>query len=104
PQSIPLDLKVILIGNDDIYHLLYEEDEEFSKIFKIKADFDFKMQRSSKNIQSYVSFVATRSHKESLLDFDKSAIAAIVEYGSRTVEDQKSLTTQFGAIKDLTIE
>lgn len=104
PEPIPLDLKVILIGNDEIYHMLYEEDEEFHKIFKIKADFDFKMERSQKNIDSYVSFIATRANLEDLLPFDRSGVAAVVEFSSRLVEDQRLLSTQFGEIKDLTIE
>jgi len=104
PQPVPLDLKVILIGNDEIYHILLEEDEEFRKIFKIKADFDYKMPRSKKNIDAYASFVATRAKMEKLLPFDRSAIAAIVEFSSRTVEDQNQLSTQFGEIKDLSIE
>ncbi|NRA45642.1 MAG: AAA family ATPase [Oligoflexales bacterium] len=104
PEPIPLDVKVILIGSDDIYHLLYDLDEEFSKIFKIKADFDYKMPRNKANTNAYVSFVSTRCHKEGLLHFDKSGVAAIIEYSSRLVEDQGQLTTQFGEIKDLTIE
>lgn len=104
PEAIPLDLKVILIGTDEIYHILFDEDEEFHKIFKIKADFDFKMPRTQKNIDSYVSFIATRGHLEGLLPFDRSAVATVVEYGSRKVEDQKLLSTQFGELKDLTIE
>lgn len=104
PEPVPLDLKVILIGTDDIYHVLYQEDEEFHKIFKMKADFDFKMERTKNNELSYVSFIATRSHIEKLTPFDKSAIAAIIEYGSRLVEDQRLLSTRFGEIKDLTIE
>ncbi len=104
PQPIPLDLKVILIGNDDIYHVLFEEDEEFRKIFKIKAEFGFKMERTKKNIAAYASFIATRSQIEELLPFDRSGIAAAVEYGSRLVEDQKLLSTKFGDLKDLSIE
>ncbi|WP_141732481.1 Lon protease family protein [Oligoflexus tunisiensis] len=104
PEPVPLDLKVILIGTDEIYHILYQQDEEFQKIFKIKADFDFKMERSDDNIMSYVGFIATRMRREQLLPFDKSAVAAIVEYGSRLIEDQNLLSTQFGEIKDLTIE
>jgi lon-related putative ATP-dependent protease len=104
PEPIPLDLKVILIGNDDIYHILFDADEDFHKIFKIKADFDHKMERSQENISSYASFVATRSKIESLLPFDRSAISTVVEYGSRLVEDQRFLSTQFGELKDLTIE
>ncbi len=104
PEPVPLDLKVILIGTDEIYHILYQEDEEFHKIFKVKADFDFKMDRNALNIQNYVSFVATRVNLEKLAPFHQSAVAAIVEYGSRLVEDQKLLSTRFGEIKDLTIE
>ena len=104
PQPIPLDIKVILIGNDEIYHILLEEDEEFHKIFKIKADFDYKMKRQQKNINSYVSFIATRSSRDNLLPFDRGAVSAIVEFSSRSVEDQSLLSTQFGQIKDLTIE
>ena len=104
PDPIPLDLKVILIGTDEIYHILFSEDQEFQKIFKIKADFDWKMDRSAKNIKSYVAFIATRAKIEGLLPFDRSGVAAIIEYSSRLVEDQNLLSTQFGEIKDLTIE
>lgn len=104
PEPAPLDLKVILIGTDEIYHILYQQDEEFQKIFKIKADFDFKMERNNDNIMSYVNFIATRMRREELFPFDKSAVAAIVEYGSRLIEDQNLLSTQFGELKDLTIE
>ncbi|MCB9229739.1 MAG: AAA family ATPase [Deltaproteobacteria bacterium] len=104
PEPVPLDIKVILIGTDDIYHMLHELDEEFSKIFKIKADFDYKMPRNRSNITSYVSFIATRCRKEGLLNFDRSGVAALIEYSSRLVEDQRELSTQFGDIKDLTIE
>ncbi len=104
PEPIPLNLKVILIGNDEIYHLLHSMDEDFSKIFKIKAHFDDKMSRTKPNIEHYVQFIATRSDKEDLLPFDRSGVAAVVEYGSRLVDDQRYLSTQFGTLKDLTIE
>ncbi len=104
PEPIPLDLKVILIGNDEIYHVLYGLDEDFQKIFKIKADFEHKMVRAPKNINAYASFIATRSKIENLLPFDPTAISSIVEYGGRLVDSQKHLTTQYGKLKDLTIE
>jgi lon-related putative ATP-dependent protease len=104
PKPIPLDVKVILIGTNEIYHLLHELDEEFFKLFKIKSDFDFKMPRTQDNIKSYMEFVATRSHKENLLHFDRSGVCAMIEYGSRLIEDQQNLSTQFGEVKDLTIE
>lgn len=104
PEPIPLDLKVILIGSDEIYHLLFDLDEDFAKIFKIKADFDYRMPKTNVNMKSYVSFIATRCHKEDLLHFDRSAVSAVIEYGSRLVEDQSRLSSQFSEIKDLIIE
>ena len=70
----------------------------------MKAEFDYRMIRDKTNISAYVSFIATRSHKENLLHFEKSGIAAIVEYGSWVVSDQRYLSTRFSDIKDLTIE
>lgn len=104
PQPIPLDLKVIMMGSDELYHLLFTMDDEFQKIFKIKADFDYKMARSRENIHSYVNFIATRCHKEKLQHFDSSGVAAIIEHSSRLVEDQVLLTTEFSKIKDIIIE
>jgi len=104
PQPIPLDVKVIMIGNDEIYHILFDGDEDFHKIFKIKADFDSKMPRNEETINAYAGFIATRTQLENLLPFNAHGIAAVVEYGSRLVEDQRFLSTQFAEIKDLTIE
>ena len=104
PEPIPLDIKVVLIGNDEVYRILYEMDEDFQKIFKIKADFDYKMPRNRKNLNAYASFIATRSQREELLPFDRSGVAAIIEHSSRLVEHQNFLSTRFGEIKDLTIE
>ncbi len=104
PEPIPLDVKVVVIGSDDIYHTLYDHDDDFPKIFKIKADFDYKMPRNRRNMNSYVDFIATRCRNENLLPYEPSAVCQIIEYGSRLVEDQKSLSTQFGDLKDLTIE
>lgn len=104
PEPVPLDIKVVLIGNDEVYRILNSYDEDFEKIFKIKAEFDHEMDRNEKNIKSYISFVATRSEKEDLMPFSKSGIAAIVEHGSRMVSNQSKLTCQFGKLKDITIE
>lgn len=104
PQPIPLDLKVIMLGADDIYHLLFTLDDEFPKIFKIKADFDYKMNRTRENIHSYVNFIATRCHKEGLQHFDSSGVAALIEHSSRLVGDQMQLTAEFSKIKDVIIE
>ena len=104
PEPIPLNVKLILIGSDWAYRMLYQHDEDFNKIFKIKADFDVQMVRNERNIADYINFVTTRTKVENLLPFDASAIACIVEHSSRIVDDQDKLTTRFSHIKDLTIE
>ncbi len=104
PVPISLDVKVIMIGNDDIYHMLHDGDDDFAKIFKIKADFDYKMPRTDETEEAYAHFVSTRAELEDLLPFSRGGVAAVVEFGSRLVEDQRALSTQFGQIKDLTIE
>lgn len=104
PEPIALGVKIILIGSDWIYRMLYQHDEDFNKIFKIKADFDEQMPRNDRNVGDYIEFVTTRTQVEKLLPCDASAIAAIVEFSSRLVDDQDKLTTRFSVIKDLTIE
>jgi len=104
PEPIALNVKIVLIGSDWIYRMLYQFDEDFNKIFKIKADFDLQMPRNEDTIKDYINFVSTRTQVENLLPFDASAIASIVEHSSRIVDDQDKLTTRFSMIKDLTIE
>ncbi len=104
PEPIALNVKIILIGSDWVYRMLYQHDEDFNKIFKIKADFDAQMERTTKTIADYVEFISTRTQVEHLLAFDKTGLAAVVEYGSRVVDDQDKLTTRFSLIKDITIE
>jgi len=104
PEPIALNVKIVLIGSDWVYRMLYQFDEDFNKIFKIKADFDLQMPRNEETIKDYINFVSTRTQVENLLPFEASAIASIVEYSSRIVDDQDKLTTRFSLIKDLTIE
>ncbi len=104
PEPIALNVKIIIIGSDWIYRTLYQVDEDFNKIFKIKADFDVQMTRNTKHIDDYIRFITTRSKVENLLPFDASGIATIVEHSSRITDDQQKLSTRFSLIKDLTIE
>ncbi|GMT46950.1 MAG: ATP-dependent protease [bacterium] len=104
PEAVPLDVKVVLIGNPYIYYLLYNLDEEYRELFKVKADFDNRMDRTGENILKYATFVATKSKEESLLSFDPSGVARIVEYGSRLAEHQEKLSSKFSDISDLVRE
>jgi predicted ATP-dependent protease len=104
PSAIPTNVKVIMIGNQMIYRLLYEMDEDFRKIFKVKADFDSEMNRDAKALDSYASFISNRCHHENLLHFDPSGVAEVIEYGARLVDDQKKLSSRFSDIADIVRE
>lgn len=104
PEPIPIQVKVILIGNPYIYHLLYDLDEDFRKLFKIHADFDVEMDNSSLNTEKLVSFISSTVQKEHLKHFDRSAAAKVVEYSSRLAGSQKKLTTRFNEMVELLCE
>jgi predicted ATP-dependent protease len=104
PSPIPTNVKVIMIGNQMIYRLLYEMDEDFRKIFKVKADFDSEMNRDSKALDSYASFISNRCHHENLLHFDPSGVAEVTEYGARLVDDQQKLSSRFSDVADIVRE
>jgi lon-related putative ATP-dependent protease len=101
PQPIPYSGKIILVGNLSIYHYLYQIDEDFRKIFKVKADFDAQMTLDQNHMNAYANFVATRCHEEGLRHFDRSGVAAVVEHGARLVDDQHRLTARFSDVADL---
>lgn len=101
PQPIPLDVKVVLIGSPIFYYLLHAFDEEFPELFKVKADFDTRMDCTSENIQDFLKFLGTFCKKERLKHLDNTAVAKLLEYASRLAEDQQKLSTHFGAIADI---
>ena len=101
PEAIPLDIKVIIVGNPFLYYLLYNLDEEYRELFKVKADFDSRMDRTDENIHKYASFVATRCKEEKLLPFDRTGVAKVVEIGSRFAEHQNKLTSRFSDVADI---
>ncbi|MCA9995719.1 MAG: AAA family ATPase [Anaerolineales bacterium] len=104
PEPIPLHVKIVLLGNPELYYALYHRDEEFSELFKVRADFDSRMPRTPEGELAYAEFVATRCHEENLRHFDKTAVAKVVEYGARLAEEKGYLSTRFGAIADLVRE
>jgi len=101
PQPMPLNVKVILVGNPLVYQLLYAYDPEFREFFKVKADFDTTIDRTDENIRRYASFVCTLCSKEGLKHLEAPAIAKVVEYGSRLAEDQRKLSTRFSEVADI---
>ena len=101
PTPIPTQLKVVMVGNPDIYQLLYQYEDDFRKIFKVKADFDTRMERSQAHLNGYAAFIAAQCDEKGLCGFHREAVARIVEYAARTVDDQKKLSTRFSEILDL---
>ncbi|MFB3926474.1 MAG: Lon protease family protein [Syntrophales bacterium] len=101
PEPIKIDVKVIMIGDNYLYYLLYNLEDDFKKIFKTKADFDIEMPNQDKQIRDYICFMKMIIDDEKLIEFDKKAAAAIIEYGVRLTGRQKKLSTRFVEIADL---
>lgn len=104
PEPIDINCKVIMIGNNYSYSILSGHEDDFNKIFKVKAEFDYEMSRSESALTEYARIVKKLVSQEKLLEFDKSAIGKIVEYGARFAGDQNKLTTRFAQIADLARE
>jgi lon-related putative ATP-dependent protease len=101
PQPIPLSVKVILIGTPDISQILNQKDPDYPELFKVRADFDTVMDRNEANTQSYAAFICTLCRRFNLHHLDNTAVAKVVEYGSRLADDKKKLSTRFSSIADL---
>ena len=104
PEGVPIDVKIILIGNPYIYQLLYHYDEEFKKLFKIRADFDYEMKRNEENMKNFASFIASLCRNEGLKHFTPNAVAKVIEYSSRMTEDKDKMTAKFNQILELIYE
>ncbi|MGD0100070.1 MAG: ATP-binding protein [Acidobacteriota bacterium] len=104
PNPIPANVKVIMIGHQFIYHELYSADEDFRKIFKVKADFDSEMARDAQGFNNYASFISSRCYDENLLHFDPSGTAKVVEYGAWLVDHQEKLSARFSDVADIVRE
>jgi len=101
PKPISLNVKVVLIGEPLLHQLLYTYDKDFRELFKVKADFDTTMDRTDDNVQKYTAFICTFCQKENLKHLESSAIAKVIEYGSRLAEDQEKMSARFADIADI---
>lgn len=104
PEPIPLNVKVLLLGDSNIYHTLLALDPEFKKLFKIKAEFEESAPRTDTNILKLANFVRSFSEKEGMLPLDKAAMAKVVEFASRISNDQTKLSTRFNEIGEIVAE
>ena len=104
PEPIPTEVKVVITGDQMLYQLLAQYDQDFWELFKVKADFDYEIRKSEENLAAYAAFVCACCEAEQIPAFDRTAVARVAEYGARLVSDQDKLSSRFGFIKDLVIE
>lgn len=105
PEPLPLDVKVLLVGSPYLYHLLYHYDEDFRKLFGIRADFDTVMPWTEESVQSLAQFVRTcREENPAVLPFAPSGVARLVEHAAELASDQAKLVTRFGSLAAVVAE
>ncbi len=104
PEPIPASIKVILVGDPDIYAALLALDPEFGELFRVRADFDEEMERNRETEGYYSHFIADTARNGGVPSLTAQAVAALIEEGSRMVEDQDQLSTRLRTIADLTLE
>lgn len=104
PEPIPVDIKLVITGDPLSYFLLSTYDEEFWEMFKVKADFDHQIDRTPQNVLAYAGFICACCDRHGLRHFDRSAVAKVVEHGSRMAEAQDKLSARFGLLRDLIVE
>lgn len=101
PEPIPLDVKVILTGDAELYDVLSERDPDFSDYFKVEADFGVIMNRTDENEIEYAKLIGSLSKKKKLRSLNKQAVARVIEYSSRMADDTEKLTAHIASIGDL---
>ena len=101
PEPIPLDLKVILIGERIFYYLLYHYDPDFKELFKVSADFEEEMARTDENSLLYARMIGTIANKSGLLPLSADAVARVIEHSAREAQHASKISTHMGTLADL---
>ncbi|HWA48247.1 MAG TPA: ATP-binding protein [Dongiaceae bacterium] len=104
PEPIPLDVKVVLVGEAKLYYLLQEADPDFPELFKVQVDFEDRVDRNVHNTALMARLIATSVRREKLRPFSRTGIARLIEQASRLVEDAQKLSTHMRSINDLIVE
>ena len=104
PESIDIHVKIILIGDRDMYELLYEYEDDFKKIFKVRVEFDEETPWSEDVLRQYGGRLRKLSNDENLVPFERTAVAAILEHGVRLAGRRGKITTRFFDLADLARE
>ena len=101
PEAIPLDIKVVLIGDNDIYYRLSELDKDFHRLFKVEANFYPRLDRKPETEKKYASLILKLGKKYKLKPLSKEAVERLIEYASRIAESSQKLTTRLSMITDI---
>ncbi|MFI5022886.1 MAG: Lon protease family protein [Alphaproteobacteria bacterium] len=104
PGAIPLDVKIVLLGDRLLYYLLSRHDPDFHELFKVPADFDDRIAFDPDGLMLYARMIATLARREKLRPLDRSAVARVIEHASRVAEDSERLTANLEGIADLVRE
>ncbi|CAK7023074.1 MAG: hypothetical protein DELT_02493 [Desulfovibrio sp.] len=104
PEPIPLSLKVVLVGVEEIYETLLLADERFAKLFKVKAQLTEHMPRNARGIRIYLAHMRRIIEDANLMHFDAEAMAALVDAGSHLIEDSTKLSLKFPLIREIMLE
>lgn len=101
PESIPIDVKVVLIGERIFYYLLYHYDPEFKELFKVSADFEEEMPATEENLRLYAQMIGTIARKNALLPLSAEAVSRVIEHSAREAGDNTKISTHIGTLADL---
>lgn len=104
PEPITVAPKLILVGTENLYDFLYNQDSDFQRFFKIPAEFDSEMPRNPEGISQYSRFIKNLIKKEGLLNITPDGLKGVILYGIKLSEQKDKLSTRFSDIKDLLIE
>ena len=104
PEPMPLQVKVVATGDPMLYHQLAAYDEDFWETFKVRADFDLQIARSTEHMDAYAQFICRVCNEQKLRHFTRDGVAKVLEYTARLVADQRKLSTRFGLVRDVLIE
>lgn len=101
PEPIPLNVKVVLLGERLLYYLLSQYDSEFNELFKVAADFEEQADRNPENNLLYARLIASLARQEKLLPFDRGAVARVIEHSARITGDAEKLSIHSRTLCDL---
>lgn len=101
PEAIPLNVKVVLLGEPELYYMMAESDPDFTELFKVEVNFFPYMERTQENVSKYARLIATQARRNQLRPLEKAAVERLLEHASRLADDSQKLTAHIASISDL---